>query len=254
MDVDENGNPIEDPNLDPGVDPNVDPDPDPNLEPDPAPDPQAELIDKIAAKVIQSVQSFDGRKFAQLKDELVDHVRSIVPQAQTPTPSQAQVSDDLEIDTTEFLNNPGEVLNRAVSKILERQQKTTAQRSQDFVKAADTLMTSDPMFQGEEGQKLGMEVVEEVAKIPINPMLDPAVQAELSISKAKANVLSRRMTTGKPTTALDKNKPVDKPIGGIGGGNAPAKAPSKVKVADDVRERGRRMGMTDEEIDAALSE
>jgi hypothetical protein len=252
MAVDENGNPIEDPNLDPEADPEPELIPEP--EPEPAPDPQAELIDKIAARVTQNLQSFDGRKFAQLKDELVDHVRSIFPQAQTPATTPPTVSDDLEIDTTEFLNNPGEVLNRAVSKILEKKQKNDNKRSQDFVKAADSIMTSDPMFQGEEGQKLGMEVVEEVAKIPINPMLDPAVQAELSISKAKANVLSRRMSTGKPVTALDKNKPVDKPIGGVGGGNPPAKSPSKVKVADDVRERAKRMGMTDEEIDAGLAE
>lgn len=228
----------------------------PNPPNPPTPDPQEELIKKVLSEAIpqisqavtQSVQSFNGRKMKEFKDEIM----GLIPQpgaAPTPTPAPSEFT----IDTTELLNDPAGVLTKVVRHINSQDQEQSNLRSQAFVKKAGAILDADPMFEGDDGKKLGDEVIAELSKLPVNPMLDPEVQAELNVAKAKNVVLARKLTPAKPVTALDKNKPGAVQTSVSSASPAPVRK-VQVKVDDDVRARGRRMGWTDEEIDAALAE
>ena len=77
--------------------------------------------------------------------------------------------------------------------------------------------------------------------------------ADIAITKAKSNILSKRMAT-KPNP-LAANAPVNTPVGGIAPPAAPAAPAAKLpKMSSLATSAAKKWGMSDEEVAKVLGE
>lgn len=203
---------------------------------EPTPTPQAE-----PTMTLHQVQSWIGRRDAQLREEFQGQINQIIQAVQTRNAPQVEDTDP----TTELLNNPIAFMEKFVEQKMTQKETAQTQKTQAFITSAARLMDADPDFAD---NKLGMEVIEQMKTIPMNHNLPPDVAADLVISKAKAQVLASRVN--KKVNPLANNKPAAVPLGTVTPSAAPSPAKPSVKIDDEVRAYGRKLGMTDEEIDA----
>ena len=212
--------------------PAVEPQSEPVVEPTPEPEP---------VMTLQQVQSWVGRRDAQLRNEFKEGISQILQAVQSrPTPGE-----EAPDATTQLLNDP----EGFMSNFINKQKQVETQKTQAFITSAARIFDSDPDFTD---NKLGMEVIEQMKSIPMNHNLPPDVAADLVVSKAKAQVLAARVRT--KTNPLAGNKPASVPLGTVSPSAAPSPAKPRVKVEDEVAAFGKRMGFSDDEIQAILKD
>lgn len=190
-------------------------------------------------RIMQKFQSWQGRRDAQLREEFQGQLNQVLQAVQARTAPQEEVDT-----TTQFLNDPTGFLDKYVDQKWSQKAAAETQKTQAFIQSAARIMDSDPDFAD---QKLGFEVIEKLKGIQVDPNLPPNVSADLAVTKAKAQVLAEKVRT--KTNPLSGNKPVTAHIGTVTPGAAPSPTAPKVEISDEIRAYGKKIGLTDKEIE-----
>ncbi len=124
---------------------------------------------------------------------------------------------------------------------------------EELIRQAAGLMDSDSLYQGDEGQKFGAEVISEMQKnfATVDKRLPANVAAQLLVSNAALSVSRKKM--GVRVNPLAGNRPATG-IGTITAPAAPAMKAKPVKLSVDAQALKKRFGYTDEEIAKVFAE
>lgn len=181
-----------------------------------------QLTEAVTQKVQQGLQVWLGRRDREMLDNIRQNWRP--PAAATPPPD---TGDDL---ATKLLENPQAV----IADVVRQMGSTEVKYDQDVARTSAQVMAQNPHFA--EDNTLAPEVIEEIKRIyPGQPRnIDPRIAAQLVVSTATANVMTRRATT--KANPLAANKPAIGPIGGIQS-SPPAKPGPKPIQLDDKMHR-----------------
>ena len=206
----------------------------PAVEPTPAP--EVPLEDKI----LQKFQSWQGRRDAQMRSEIVTEIMGQITQAAPKlfTPAAPVEPEDL---TTRLLNDPRGTL----TSIMEENRRSVEQKGQDYVKNLASIMDSDADLR--DNQEVGMAIIEKLKTIPYDPALPSNVAADLAFNKAKSMVYGEKIRTR--TNPLAGNQPITAPVGTATPPATTTAIKPKANVDEDVRSFGKRIGLTDEQIE-----
>lgn len=209
----------------------------------PAP-PEPSMEDRIVDRITQNLQSFEGRKAAKLRQEILETVASQMPQYLTPYLSP---TPDPQVSADAILTDPESV----ISQVLDRRERERSGRQQQYILQVGSLLDNDPILSQESQRDLGMEVVAEIQKIVPPADLPTSAAAQYVVAKAKEMVFSRKYMT--KINPLEGRTPVSAPIGTVTPSAPPPSPTPKVNLTDDIRRWGKKMGYkNDDEISAAL--
>lgn len=212
----------------------------------PPPQPTPEEIEERA---FQRTASWMGRREKEFSDNILRNVTQVLDSRlanlhpAAPAPST---------DPATMLENPDAWLEKSMPRVLDKftSERTRADQAYmgDFIREAGSMMDSDPLFQGEEGKKLGSEVVAEVQKNigSLDRSIPAGMAAKLFIANSALNVVRQR--TAVRQNALAGNRPAT----GIGTVKAPgaptAGKPAPVKLDDMAKKVANWFGNSEAEV------
>ncbi len=221
--------------------------------------------EEIEERAFQRTASWTGRELKQFGDNILRNVTQVLEDriSRMPKGNYSDTPPPATIDPAAFLENPGQALRSMgyvpaseIPKILHqeigRQTQADQRFNSDLIQHTAGLMDSDPLFEGDEGKKLGAEVIAEIQKgfTGVDKRLPATVAGQLLLSGSIANVIRRR--TRVRTNPLAGNKPVGPGNGTI---SPPARTPAKepaIKLDDMAKKVASWFGNTDEDIRVML--
>ena len=227
----------------PAADPVVQPDPNtPSGDPTP-PAPASIDPDQLVNQTVQKLQSWVGRRDKQINDTIAE-IKELIQSRNTPaTPAP--------VDATTFLDNPDQYIEQIFERKTKAQTQQQVKYNSDFVNSVNSTISSDPLAATDE--KFAGEVIAELTANPslVDRSLPAGVAAKLAIATAKANVLSKRVST--PVNPLNKNKPTNVPTGGVQPSGAPPKPPAKdIKLDEYSANFVKRYGYSTDDVQRVL--
>jgi hypothetical protein len=242
--------------AEPTPEPAAEPEPTPEPTPTPEPQPRQLTPEEIEERAFQRTASWMGRREKEFGDSILRNVTQAIDNrlaefGRTATPPAST------LDPATFLENPEQALRSLVPKILHEEVNRHTKSEQSFntelIRQAAGLMDSDALYQGDEGQKFGAEVVAEIQKNfgTVDKRLPPNVAAQLLVSNAALAVSRKKM--GVRVNPLAGNRPATG-IGTITAPAAPAVKPKPVKLSVEAQALKKRFGYTDEEIAKVFAE
>uniref|UniRef100_A0A6M3KBN0 Uncharacterized protein n=1 Tax=viral metagenome TaxID=1070528 RepID=A0A6M3KBN0_9ZZZZ len=215
----------------------------------PPPPPPPPTPEEIEERAFQRTASWMGRREKELSDTILRNVTQVLDSRLSQMHPAALPPGT---DPATMLENPDAWARTVVPKILDEvvSQRTRADQSymSDFIRHAGTIMDGDSLFSGEEGKKLGSEVVAEIQKNIGN--LDRRFPAEdaarLVIANSALSVVRQRSFARQ--NALAGNRPATG-IGTIKAPGAPAAGkPAPIKLDDMAKKVANWFGNTEEEV------
>ena len=219
------------------------PEEEPTLPPsteEPPAEPEEPPLDTIEERILHRLQSWQGRRDAELREEmrrreeaLLNRVTEVIPQATAAAPME---EPDPSVDPDRWFEH------KLQQKVSEEQKY-----NQSLINSGQQIMSQDPLIKAD--PKLADEIYEEVqsGRVVINRQLSPQEAAAFAIAQAKSNVLTKRMMT--KANPLENNKPVNTPIGGVKPPAAPASPVVKPpEMSDIAKQAASRWGFSDEEL------
>lgn len=219
----------------------------------PPPAPTAEEIRRQASEeAFQRVASWIGRRDKDLMDNLGNLINSRIPPPQQQPPAPP-------VDAAAILERPDAAMQqmgyvkasdipRIINDTIGQQTAAEQRYNAEVVQQTAALMDADPIFQGEEGKKLGAEAIEEIQKgfRTLDKRLPPQIAAQLLLNGAVAGVSRKRILT-KPNAFAGKT-PVKGPMGTV---TPPVATPAKAKapkLSADAAALAKRWGYSEEDI------
>jgi hypothetical protein len=178
-----------------------------------------------------------GRKMAENNQAILDKISQMVPQA----PVTPDVAPDPTEDADAWFNYR---MNERVNA--EQEFNETLITTGVGLIDADEAVKADPT--------LKQEIIDEIqsGRVVVNRGIDPKIAADNAVTKAKANILTRRMTT--PVNPLGNNTPTTEPLGGVTPPAAPAAPKPKLPPMSDLaRDAMKRFNISEEEAIEILS-
>jgi len=185
-----------------------------------------------------------GRRDKGFTDS-INEIKELISARNTPAATPAPV------DAAAFLDNPDQYIEQIFERKTKAQFQQQVKYNSDFVNSVNTVISSDPMAATNE--KFAGEVIAELTANPslVDRSLPANVAAKLAIAQAKANVLSKRVTT--PVNPLNQNKPTTVPTNGVQPSGAPPKTPAKDIRLDEYSEKFvKRYGYSTDDIQRVL--
>ena len=216
--------------------------------------------DQIEERAFQRAASWMGRREKETRDAILSNVSQLLDQRLPRQQQQQSPVIDSKIDAATLLDKPGEVLSQLlrteVPKIINETQRRQTQAEQQFtadlIRNAGSMMDSEQMFSGKEGQEFGNEVVQEFLKVQgsIDRNLPPSVAARLGVNEAIASVVRKR--AGIKTNAFAGKQPAGKGYGTVNSPPAPAQKTTPVKLDSVAASVAKYFGNTEKEIQEFL--
>jgi hypothetical protein len=215
----------------------------------PTPAPVQPTAGEIEERAFQRTASWMGRREKELSDQILRNVTQVLDSRLSQMhPAPAQPSTD----PATMLENPDAwartVVPRILDEVVNQRAKTDQAYMGDFIREAGSMMDSDPLFQGEDGKKLGAEVVAEVQKNigNLDRSIPAGMAAKLFIANSALNVVRQRSSVR--TNALAGNRPTT----GNGTITAPATTtatkPPPVKLDDMAKKVANWFGNSEEDV------
>jgi hypothetical protein len=196
-------------------------------------------------KILHKMQSWWGRREAELKQEMTKREQAMLEAVRGLQPQSAASVEEAPDPTMD------------ADAWFEHKLQQRVKREQDFneklIRAGTAMVQQDELVKA--NPKLADEVYEEVrsGRVQINRNLPPEQAARVAVIEAKANILSRQILT-KPNP-LAGNTGITEPVGGIKPPPPKPKATPKMpEMSDYAKAYAEKMGMTPEQVAEALKE
>jgi len=198
-------------------------------------------------KILHKLQSWAGRRDAELRAEiqqreqaLLETIRGMTPSSQAGQPQEE--APDPTMDADKWFDYK---LQQRVSREMEFNKKVITAGTQ--IVQQDELVKTDP--------KLANEIYDEVqsGRVILNRNLPAEEAAQVAVAQAKANVLTKRFLS--KATPLGQNKGIQQPVGGITPPPSQRKPAVKVpEMSDLAKDAAKRWGFTEEEVAETLKD
>lgn len=207
------------------------------------------LVKRIVQEVTQNVRSFDGRKIAEVKKEIVSEVTEFLKPFRVA--GQEQRDDEGQDDLGVRLYEKPRSTFREIYEEIKKEEQDSIRK---FIGAVGNVIKADPFLSDPENLEVGKEIVAELQSIAPTPGLDPETQARMVVLEAKNRVLSRRIG-GKKSTPFDDRGPTDKKLGGAPPDNGDVKKKKSVKISDEIVQKAFKLGYKSvEEMEEVLGD
>jgi hypothetical protein len=226
------------------------PEPSPEVTPEPTPEPVTltpdQIMEQASERAFQKMASWQGRRDKDLFDSLGNLIDTRLRTVTPPSPTQPST------DPATMLENPDAWAETVIPRIMDKVQAQRSKADQEymgnFIREAGSLMDSDPLYQGDEGQKLGAEVIAEVQKNigKLDRRFPPADAARLWVANSTLNVVRQR--TNVKQNALAGNRPSTGPMGTITPPAQKALKAKPIKLSDEAAALAKRWNYSHEDI------
>ena len=206
---------------------------------DTPPAPQSFTADQIVDRAVQKMQSWVGRRDKQINDTIAE-IKELIQSRNAPAPPTP-------VDAATFLDNPDQYIEQIFERKTKAQTQQQIKYNSDFVNSVNATISTDPLAATD--QKFAGEVIAELTANPslVDRSLPAGVAAKLAIATAKANVLSKRVST--PVNPLNQNKPTTVPTGGVQPSGGPPKPPAKdIKLDEHATKFQQRYNYSNEDL------